>query len=75
MNYYFILFVSFFFSLILKYDIEYWLFESCFNIAQMDDNLVSSETHKLAPINYFDLNGLPQEGTIIFYFICNPYFI
>ena len=35
----------------------------------MDDNLVASETHKLVPINYFDLNGLPQEGTIILFVI------
>ena len=43
----------------------------------MDDNLVlvASETHQLVPMNYFDLNEIPQEGTIIFYFICNPYFI
>ena len=41
----------------------------------MDDNLVASETHQLVPMIYFDLNEIPQEGTIIFYFICNPYFI
>ena len=41
----------------------------------MDDNLVASETHQLVPMNYFDLNELSQEGTIIFYFICNLYFI
>ncbi|KAL0012798.1 hypothetical protein SO802_007906 [Lithocarpus litseifolius] len=28
---------------------------------QMDDNLVASETHQLVPLNYFDLNELPQE--------------
>ena len=33
----------------------------------MDDNLVASETHQLVPLNYFDLNELPQESTIIFY--------
>ena len=32
----------------------------------MDDNLVTSKTHQLVPMNYFDLNELPQEGTIIF---------
>ena len=41
----------------------------------MDDNLVASETHQLVPLNYFDLNELPQEDTIIFYFISNSYFI
>ena len=41
----------------------------------MDDNLVASETHQLVPMNYFDLNELIREGIIIFYFICNPYFI
>ena len=41
----------------------------------MDDNLVASETHQLVPMNYFDLNELPQEGTIFFFLICNPYFI
>ena len=42
----------------------------------MDDNLVASETHQLVPMNYFDLNELPQEGTIIIIFIIyNPYFI
>ena len=32
----------------------------------MDDNLVASETHQLVPMNYFYLNELLQEGTIIF---------
>ena len=31
----------------------------------MDDNLVTSETHQLIPMNYFDLNELPQEGTFL----------
>ena len=31
----------------------------CFNVAQMDDNLVASETRQLVPMNYFDLNELP----------------
>ena len=35
----------------------------------MDDNLVASETHQLVPMNYFDLNELPQEGTIIFIYL------
>ena len=31
----------------------------------MNDNLVASETYQLVPMNYFDLNELPQKGTII----------
>ena len=41
-------------------------FNSCFNIAPMDDNVVTSETHQFVPMNCFDLNELSQEGIIIF---------
>ena len=52
-----ILFVScfFFFSFILKYDVD------CFNIAPMDENLIISETHQVVKRNCFNLNELFQE--------------
>ena len=53
-----ILFVSFFFPFILKYDVD------CFNlvfIAPMDENLVISETHQVVKRNCFNLNKLLQE--------------
>ena len=48
----------FFFSFILKYDVD------CFNlvfIAPMDENLVISETHQVVKRNCFNLNKLLQE--------------
>ena len=53
-----ILFVSFFISFILKYDVD------CLNlvfIVPMDENLVISETHQVVKRNCFNLNKLLQE--------------
>ena len=30
----------------------------------MDENFVASETQQLVPMSCFDLNELPQEGTL-----------
>ena len=32
----------------------------------MDENFVASETQQLVPMSCFDLNELPQEGTLFY---------
>jgi hypothetical protein len=47
-----------------------FLFKFCCNIiAPMDENLVASEIHQFVQKDCFDLNELPQEGTIVFYLL------
>ena len=39
-------------------------FNFCFNIAQVDDDLIASEVHESVSKNCVELNELPNDGKI-----------
>ena len=40
----------------------FFFFYSCFNIAQIDDDLIASEIHKSVSRNCVELNEFPNDG-------------
>ena len=42
-----------------------FFFNFCFNIAQVDDDLIASEVHGSVSKNHVELNELPNDGKII----------
>ena len=43
----------------------FFFFNFCFNIAQVDDDLIASEVHGSVSKNHVELNEFPNDGKII----------